>query len=87
MYYQNSIDMTGFCTFSNFMYLISTEKQYTKHLKRMYFSTNMNAFAQPVRNRGIKTLFCIITAWSNYDITVDLCKAGAIQQLRGGKFE
>ena len=43
----------------------------------------MNAFAQPVRNRGIKTLFCIITAWSNYDITVDSCKAVAIQQLRG----
>ena len=47
----------------------------------------MNAFAHPERNRTMKTLFCIITAWSNYDITVDLCKAGAIQQLRGGKFE
>ena len=42
----------------------------------------MNAFAQPERNRDIKTLFCIITAWSNYDIT-DLCKARTIQQLRG----
>ena len=47
----------------------------------------MNTFAQQERNRSMKTLFCIITAWSNYDITVDLCKAGAIQQLRGGKFE
>ena len=43
----------------------------------------MNAFTQPEKNRGIKSLFCIITAWSNYDITVDLCKVGAIQQLRG----